>query len=87
MAEMVAAGRAAAGSANAQSKLVERDVFEILRLLREGFPRSTVAKMFDVDKSTIAGIEKGTLWKHVPRVSVPTTVPTSFELLIPKPRS
>jgi hypothetical protein len=73
MAEMVAAGRAAVGSANAQSKLVERDVFEILRLLASGLPKILVARMFDVDRSTIAGIEKGTLWKHVPRVPrVPT---------------
>jgi hypothetical protein len=67
MAEMVAAGRAAVGSANAQSKLVERDVFEILRLLATGLPKVLVAQMFDVNRSTIAGIENGTLWKHVPR--------------------
>ena len=67
MAEMVAAGRAAVGSANAQSKLIERDVFEILRLLASGLPKILVARMFDVDRSTIAGIENGTLWKHVPR--------------------
>ena len=67
MAEMVAAGRAAVGSANAQSKLVERDVFKIFRLLDAGLPKSLIARMFDVDRSTIAGIDNGTLWKHVPR--------------------
>ena len=49
MAEMVAAGRAAVGSANAQSKLVERDVFEILRLLAAGLPKLLIARMFGVD--------------------------------------
>jgi len=73
MAEMVAAGRAAVGSANAQSKLVERDVFQILRLLASGLPKPLIARMFDVDRSTIAGIENGSLWKHVPRLTSVTS--------------
>ena len=73
MAEMVAAGRSASGSANARSKLVEADVVRILRLLALGAKRVVIAKMFDVDKSTIAGIDNGTLWKHVPRTPLPRT--------------
>lgn len=67
MRDMVHAGRAASGSANARSKLVERDIPEIDRLLRLGVSKQVIADAFGVDRSTIDGIGRRELWKQVPR--------------------
>lgn len=55
------------GEDNPISKLIKVDVLEIKRLisLPNGPSWSTVAKMFNVHKSTVADIVMGRTWRHV----------------------
>jgi hypothetical protein len=55
------------GSKNKNSKLVEKDVADILALLKEGKMGIEIAKLYNVSKYTISLIKTGKTWKHVKR--------------------
>lgn len=46
-------------------KLVDNDIYEIRRLLAKGVSQTNIAKIFNVDSSTISNIKRGRLWKHL----------------------
>ena len=53
------------GEKNAQAKLTDKDVLTINRKLGEGVPGATLAKEFNVTRSTICAIKKGRKWFHL----------------------
>jgi hypothetical protein len=53
------------GEKNVLSKLKNEDVIEIRKLLEKGLLIKDVAKMFNIDRSTISRIKSGHRWKHV----------------------
>ena len=50
------------GENNGNVKLTEKKVLKIKKLLKEGLSQTKMAKMFDVDISTISRINTGRLW-------------------------
>lgn len=47
--------------------LTDREVVEILDLLKQGKYQKDIAKMFGVGRSTIGEIDRGRTWKHIAR--------------------
>ena len=54
------------GSKNGMSKLTEKDVIEIKKLLNNtDMFQKDIAKLFDISSRRIRGIKTGETWKHV----------------------
>jgi hypothetical protein len=53
------------GEKNSQCKLSEKDVFEIINMLRRKEPYNLIAKKFNISKNTVAAIRSKRLWKHI----------------------
>jgi len=53
------------GELNGSAKLTEQQVLEIRDLVSTGVLRKIVAKWYDVTPTTISGITKRKLWKHI----------------------
>ena len=64
---MVEQGRSLKGEKQTSSKLKEKDVLKIIRLLNEGMTLQKIGKMFGVTHENIFLIKKGKTWKHIPR--------------------
>ncbi|MEG4424966.1 MULTISPECIES: HNH endonuclease signature motif containing protein [unclassified Microcoleus] len=66
MRDMVEKGRSNRGSKNPQSKLTEKEVFQIKALLVEtNLTVERISVLFDVSQRTIAYIKQNDIWKHV----------------------
>ncbi|MEG4350181.1 HNH endonuclease signature motif containing protein [Microcoleus sp. LAD1_D3] len=66
MRDMVEKGRSNRGSKNPQSKLTEKEVFQIKALLVEtNLTVERISILFDVSQRTIAYIKQNDIWKHV----------------------
>lgn len=65
MDDMVKADRQAKGQNQGAAKLTDSDVRKIRQLYKEGMPSRPIAKMFNMDKSTILDIVNRKYWKHV----------------------
>lgn len=65
VADRVAAGRSAKGTANGRSKLSENDVRRIRRLMKRGWQRKYVAFLHGVDPKLVSDIVAGKLWRDV----------------------
>lgn len=60
------ANRQAKGSNNGRSKLTERQIKALKRVMKDGgVPRARLARMLDVDPSTLRDIKQGKLWGWV----------------------
>lgn len=57
----------ARGARNPKAKLNDASVKEIVALLRAEVPVNAIARRYRVCWSTVARIDDGTTWKHVPR--------------------
>ncbi|MEG4084594.1 HNH endonuclease signature motif containing protein [Microcoleus sp. POL10_C6] len=80
MRDMVAKGRSNKGSKNPQSKLTEKEVFQIKVLLLEtNLTTERLSILFDVSPRTIAYIKKNHMWKHVSSVVNPKTVDRNID--------
>lgn len=53
------------GERNPNSKLTERDIIEIKKLLKEGVPQIRIAIMYGVSETTISQIKHRKAWKHI----------------------
>lgn len=53
------------GEKNGFAKLKEKDVKEIKTLLRQNKSCAEIARNFEVDRTTISMIKRGSTWKHV----------------------
>jgi HNH endonuclease/Helix-turn-helix domain of resolvase len=53
------------GIKNPKSKLSEKNVHEIRKLLSEGFSNKEIAKKFSVSKDTILRIKNKSSWRHI----------------------
>lgn len=58
-------GNKVRGSKNGNSKLTEKDIPAICKLLSENYTYEEIGKMFNVGKKTIKDIEIGRTWKHI----------------------
>lgn len=47
------------------SKLSKNDVIKIKKLLNEGKTQKTIAKMFNINQTTVSNIKVGKTWKNV----------------------
>lgn len=65
IADCVLRGRTARGVKNTNSKLTEEQVLRIKLKLADSQSRGSIAKEFDVSKSTISYIANNRTWKHV----------------------
>jgi hypothetical protein len=63
--DMVERNRQAKGSRVGGSKLTEKDVLEIKRLIKRGLSDTQIAKKFKVSITTINYIKNGKNWKHL----------------------
>lgn len=54
-----------AGEKNSQCKLTEKDVFEIISMLKNKEPYNIISKKFNISKHTIAAIRSKKLWKYI----------------------
>lgn len=54
------------GEKSSNAKLTEANVISIKQFVRDGIPRSEIAKQFNVSLSTIAMIIQGRRWAHIP---------------------
>lgn len=59
-------GRLRVGEASPRSKLTSENVVEIRTLLAQGLPQAAIARKFGVRQPTIARINTGKYWKHLP---------------------
>lgn len=57
--------RQAHGTNIGTSKLKEKDVVDIKKLLKNGILKSHIAKTFNVSKTLIGYISYGKIWKHI----------------------
>lgn len=55
------------GSAHPSAKLSEKDIPDILNLLRAGKSKVHISKLYGVTDRVILLIDRGEAWKHVPR--------------------
>lgn len=53
------------GSYNNKSKLTEKDILIIRKMLENGEPQKNIAKCFNVSQSQISNIKINKTWKHV----------------------
>ena len=53
------------GEQHLNAKLKDKQVIEIKKLLQEKLTQKEIAKMFDVERTTISNIKRNTTWKHV----------------------
>lgn len=53
------------GEKHSQNKLTEKDVFEIRKMINEGFNQSQIAQKFGVIRQTISCIKTGKSWNHI----------------------
>lgn len=53
------------GSKNSQSKLKEKDVIEIKKMLKNGKSNREIGNIYNVDPSHIWSIKKGKSWSHI----------------------
>jgi hypothetical protein len=60
-----AKGRQAKGSNQGSSKLTEKQVRKIKKLLRQGMKHRDIADLFSISYPIISRINTGKLWKHV----------------------
>jgi hypothetical protein len=65
--DMLNANRQAKGEKNGNAKLTEKQVIEIIELLKTDIKQSKIAKKFSVTQTPIFYIKKGHTWKHLPR--------------------
>ncbi|MEG5063131.1 HNH endonuclease signature motif containing protein [Microcoleus sp. B3-A4] len=66
MRDMVEKGRSNKGSKNPQSKLTEKEVFQIKALLLEtNLTVERISILFEVSRRTIGYIKQNNIWKHV----------------------
>lgn len=56
---------ACCGARNGMSKIDEKQVIEIIKLVRAGTPQYQIAEQFNISQSTVSAIEHGKLWKHL----------------------
>ena len=56
------------GEAHGLAKLSEANVRKILELLSAGFKTTTIARIFNIDRTTISLIKTGKRWTHIPRI-------------------
>jgi len=55
------------GEKGNNAKLTEKQVLEIIELLKTDIQQKELAKMFSVSKQTISMINTGSNWQHIPR--------------------
>lgn len=55
----------AKGERNGSAILNQKEVVEICMLLNSGFSLNDIAKMYNVEKSTISNIRRGVTWPHI----------------------
>jgi len=66
MRDMIEKGRSLKGSKTSQSKLTEKEVFQIKALLSEtNLTPKRIASLFDICTRTISYIQHDGIWKHV----------------------
>lgn len=53
------------GTKNSQSKITDKDVYEIIVMLKNNVPYSKIAYQFGISKSTVSAIKSKRLWKHI----------------------
>lgn len=53
------------GEKHHRNKLKNEDVFEIRKMLQDGFTQSEIADKYKVDSSTISNIKSGKRWSHI----------------------
>lgn len=63
--DMVTAKRQARGERNGNAKLTEKQVVEIINLLKAGKSQRKIAKLFLVSQHAISEISTGGHWKHI----------------------
>jgi hypothetical protein len=69
MNDMVKANRSCDnhGENNPNSKLTEKQVIEIIELLKTNISQVKIAQIFSVSKYIVNEIKTGNTWKHIPR--------------------
>lgn len=64
--DMVQKRRQKVGESVTASKLTEKEVYEIRRLLSEGVPKNKIAPLYGINDSNLLFIERRITWKHLP---------------------
>lgn len=62
--------RPSPGILNGRAKLTEEQVYEILRLSKDGYNNTEISRMYNVANQLISRIVSGQCWKHLPRKAV-----------------
>lgn len=78
MIDMTSRNRQAKGSSHAHAVFVEADVAFIRLLLELGFTYTTIAELFDSNKSTISKLNYRSNWKHVVALSADRKTITKY---------
>lgn len=53
------------GSEHGMSKLIEKEIIKIKKMLKKGIKQTEIAKIFNVDATNISCIARNKTWKHI----------------------
>lgn len=58
----------AKGERNASAILTSEKVLEIVQLYKDGTPQKDIAKIYNINQSTVSGICRGSAWAHITNI-------------------
>lgn len=70
MQDMIRKGRKTVGEKVSNSKITAEDVQKICEMRESGLTFVSIARQFNLTKTSVARIVKGKAWKHIPRRTV-----------------